>query len=216
MLHIRTFQFNMLGENTYLLWTDEGEAMIVDCGAHAGFEKEELKTFIGSLHLQPKYHLLTHGHFDHTFGSKFLHDEYGLFPHVHQADVPIYPHGKEMVRAFINPNYKMDDLPEAVYFEEGKTFSLGQYAFRAIHTPGHTPGSVCFYCECEVILLTGDCRFACSIGLCDFTLGYEYALLNALREKVLTLPPDTMVYPGHGEPSTIGNEAANNPYLSFI
>ncbi len=213
MLHIRTFQFNMLGENTYLLWTDEGEAMIVDCGAHAGFEKEKLKACIDDLHLNLRYHLLTHGHFDHTFGSKFLHDEYGLRPHVHKAEMQIYPYGKEMVQTFINHGYKMDDLPEAVYFEEGETFSLGQYAFRAIHTPGHTPGGVCFYCASEGILLTGDSLFAGSIGRCDFLLSDEGALLSALREKVLTLPPHTIVCPGHGPSSTIGRELSINPYF---
>ncbi len=213
MLHIKTFMFNLLGENCYLLWDDLGEAAIIDCGAHSEAEKEELAQYIEEHKLRPKLHLLTHGHFDHTFGAQFLYRHYGLRPHVHEADKPIYPFGKEMANVFLHRDFPMDELPEAEYFTEDTTFELGTYKLRPILTPGHTPGGVCYYCESEGILLSGDNLFNGSIGRCDFPLGNEDELIGALKTKILTLPENTKVFPGHGSPTSIEWEKENNFYL---
>ncbi len=210
MLNVKVFTCNPLGENTYIVHDDLGEAIFIDCGAYTEDERNEIKSYVEKNNLRPIYHLLTHGHFDHAFGAQFLYDTYGLTPHVHEADSVVYPYDKELATVVFHKPIKMDSLPEARYFAEGARFKVGNAEFEAIHTPGHTPGGTCFFCESEKVLFSGDSLFMGTIGRCNFPMSSEMDLLRSLRTKILTLPKSTVVYPGHGTSTTIEREINEN------
>ncbi len=214
MLTIKTLVMNMICENCYIVNDESHEAVIIDCGAYSPQDKQLVTTYIERAQLQVKHHLCTHTHFDHTFGCSFIAQEYGIAPEFHSADAPLYHTMKEQTINFLGIPYE-DDMPCAIrLLENGEEISFGTHRLKVIHTPGHTPGGVSFYCEEEKILFSGDSLFHLSIGRTDLPGGNHNALIKSLTEKILTLPSDTKVYPGHGEPTTIDTERNCNPYLT--
>ncbi|MBP3227357.1 MAG: MBL fold metallo-hydrolase [Bacteroidaceae bacterium] len=212
MLTVRTFTFNPLGENTYVLSDATGQAAIIDCGALFDDERLELARYIEEQGLHPVRHLLTHAHFDHLFGAQFLADAYDVHPELCLADAETYRLQPQQLRLFLHRDLPLEQPEPRGYFADGDTIAFGAHTLRVIHTPGHTPGGVCFHCPEEQLLLSGDNLFRGSIGRCDLPGSDPQALPAALRAKVLTLPPATRVLPGHGPETTVANELGN-PYL---
>lgn len=213
MIQIKTFAVNFLQENCHILSDETGEAVIVDCGAYFDEERTGIKDYIRRNGLRPVHHLLTHGHFDHVFGAKWLEAAYGLRPEMEAGDVETYLMQPRQIEMFLHRPFPID-LPEpGAKLTEGDVLRFGSHTLRVIATPGHTPGGVCFYCEDEALLLSGDSLFRASIGRCDFPGSNGETLVRTLRERVLTLPPDTRVLPGHGPETTIAFERDNNPYI---
>ena len=211
MFQIKRFTFNPVQENTYILYNENNECIIIDPGCYFDSEKEELTVFIKNHKLEPKLLLNTHCHLDHVFGNKFIAEEYKLTLNTHLLEKEILEMAPASGLMFNLPfdNYQGD----VIYLKEGDVISLGDDELEVIHAPGHSPGSVCFYCEKQNFLIGGDVLFQNSIGRTDLPYGDHEALIKNIKEKLFKLPPDVTVYPGHGPETTIGSEIKGNPYL---
>lgn len=213
MLNVQRFIFNMIEENTFVLSDESGEAVIIDCGAFYPEEREALRSYIEERQLRPCRLLNTHAHFDHLFGAGFLYDTYGLQPEMLTQELPTYAEAAEQMRRLLHRDLPLALPPAGPAFNEGDVLTFGHHRLRVIATPGHTPGGACFYCEEEKALWSGDSLFRHAIGRTDFPGGSGPALIGSLKEKVLTLPGDVRILPGHGDFSTIDEERRNNFYL---
>lgn len=193
--------------NCYVLWEDPAQAVVID----PGDEGEGLARLLEARGLTPRLLLSTHGHFDHVGGVDALRFRFGATFRIHRADVPILdlvPKASQLWGIRIPPR----PVPKE-FIDEGAVYEFGGLHVEAIHTPGHTPGSTCFHVPREGIVFTGDTLFLQSIGRTDFPGGDSAQILRSIHERLLTLPRETRVLPGHGPPSTIGDEAENNPFL---
>ena len=212
MLQIKTFTFSPIQENTYLLYNEHNECAIIDPGCYFDTEKELLKNFIEQNNLQPKFLLNTHCHLDHVFGNKFIAETYSLTLHLHEKE--------KQVLAFAPTSGLMYDMPFDNYkgafilLKEGDKILLGKDELIVIEAPGHSPGSICFYCAAQNFIIGGDVLFHRSIGRTDLPMGNHEILLKSIRTKLFILPDETIVCSGHGEPTTIGEEKRENPYLN--
>ena len=175
------------------------------------FEETFIKDYIKENGLKPVLYVLTHGHFDHIMGSKFVKDAYGLQPVISDRDAEMYKNFKQDARSFgLEVDYDMPVIGRCV--NDGDEVKFGSHTFKVIHTPGHSQGSVVYYCEEEDVCFTGDTLFRGSIGRTDLPGGSMFQIIQSLR-MLTQLPDSTQVYPGHGEPTSIGYELASNPYL---
>ena len=213
MLNIETFTVNMIQENCYVLSDETSEAVIIDDGAYYPEEKQTIEEYIDSNHLKPVHLLNTHAHFDHTFGNRSIYERYGLKAELHQADAELYRMLPLQAQSIIGVRLNVESTPIERFLKEGDVVTFGHHALRVIETPGHTPGGVCFYCEEEKVIFSGDSLFWQSIGRTDFPGSDETALIESLKKKVLTLPEDTVVLSGHGPSTTVGNEKRKNIYF---
>jgi len=211
MLTVKAFSFNPVEENTYVLHNEKKDCCIIDPGCYFENERDELKTFIENTGLEPILLLNTHCHLDHVFGNKFVHDEWGLTLHIHQKEkqmLDLAPASGEMYQLpFENYN------GELIYIKEGDKIKLGDDELEIRFTPGHSPGSVCFYSEADGFVIAGDVLFNGSIGRTDLPGGDFDTLINSIQTQLFTLPDDTKVYPGHGPMTTVGFEKMNNPFV---
>ncbi|MBO4339859.1 MAG: MBL fold metallo-hydrolase [Bacteroidales bacterium] len=211
MLRTRIFQFNPLGTNCVVAWeSDSSVCTVFDPGMSCGEEVSALVDFLREHSLTPEAVLLTHGHFDHVWGvSPFL--EYFPVPvYMDPADMETVQRGAQVFRGIgsfksLRTDFKTVDVPDEV--------TTGGVTWKVIRTPGHTPGGVCYHCEKSSLLVSGDTLFAGAIGRTDLAGGDYDVLMKSLLERVMTLPEDTDVIPGHGRPTSIGHEAATNPFL---
>ena len=213
MLRIKCFANRPIDENTYVVSDETREAVIVDCGALLPDDQQAIGDYIAAEGLKVVCHVLTHGHFDHMFGAQWVADTYGCLPTLHAADGIFYLNAVEMVSAFFHKQMVFPVPRIGAYVAEGESIDFGSHSLRIIHTPGHTPGGCCLYCEAEGVLFSGDSLFCGSIGRTDMPGGDPRALMASLRTKVLTLPDEVQVLPGHGPATTVGDEAVGNPYL---
>ena len=211
MFQIKTFTFNPVQENTYILYNENNECIIIDPGCYFDSEKEELTAFIKNHQLEPKLLLNTHCHLDHVFGNKFIKEEFKLTLNTHLLEKEILEMAPASGLMFNLPfdNYQGD----VIYLKEGDVIYLGDDKLEVIHAPGHSPGSICFYCEKQNFLIGGDVLFQNSIGRTDLPYGDHDALIKNIKEKLFKLPLAVTVYPGHGPETTIGSEIKGNPYL---
>lgn len=212
-MEITRFVVNMIQENCYLIYDESKEAAIIDCGAFFPEERESIDKCITDKCLCLKRMLNTHGHFDHVFGSFHIYEKYGLKMELCEDEKDNYEHGADLMKKVMCCDFPLQTAPIGNCFKDGDELSVGNIRLEVISTPGHTPGGVCFYCEKERVLFSGDSLFRHEIGRCDLPGGSEYALVNALKTRILTLPDEVKVLPGHGEPTTIGEERRSNPYL---
>lgn len=213
MLSIKKFTVNPLGENCYLVINDLREAAIIDCGAYEPAESQMIDQYIEKEGIELKYVLQTHGHFDHIFGLPHLHRKYGLHPLLHQGDQQWYDHANDLCIAIFGVGLREPMPAIGAYLTEGMTISLGTDVLKVICTPGHTPGGVCFYNEDQGLLFSGDTLFCGSVGRTDMDGGDQMQEIRSICEKLLVLPDDVQVFPGHGPATTIGYERENNYYL---
>ncbi|MDR0768945.1 MAG: MBL fold metallo-hydrolase [Dysgonamonadaceae bacterium] len=212
MLQIKVFIFNLLQENTYLLYDETKEAVIIDCGAYTDDEKKQLSDFIREKDLMLKHVLNTHLHFDHILGNSFLYETYGLKPEYNQADEAM-PGLKEGIVDFGFSTFKYDMVFAGQYIEDKKIISFGNTRLEALSTPGHSPGSLSFYSGEDNCVFTGDALFHLCIGRTDLWKGNCEELIQSIKNKLFSLPDNTVVYPGHAISSTIGKEKRYNPEL---
>ena len=212
MVQVKRFVFNMIEENTYILWDDSLECVIIDCGAFYEEERQTIVNFIKDNNLKPVHLLATHAHLDHNFGINTINDAFGLLPEVSEKDAPALRSLKEQAQNMFGMQLNYDFPAVGNTFKTGETIKFGQHELAIINTPGHTPGGVTFYCKEENIAFTGDTLFRGSVGRTDFEGGSMFQLISSLRE-LSQLPDNTVVYSGHGEQTTIGYELAHNPYM---
>ena len=211
MLYLKTFTFNAFQENTYLVYDDKGEAIIFDPGNSNNTENSLVKNFIEEKKLCLSRLILTHAHLDHVLGNRFISDNYGLLPEVNENDLFLIEGMMQTANLYCVPAEE-SPMPEK-FIHEGDKIKLGDYTFECLHTPGHSPGSICFYNAQNKFAIVGDVLFYGSIGRTDLPRGNHEDLLNSIREKLFVLPDDVKIYSGHGPSTSIGFEKNNNPFF---
>jgi hydroxyacylglutathione hydrolase len=212
MMTIKIFTFNPIQENTYVVHDETGEAIVIDAGCYFENEKKALRAYIDDNKLKLVKVLNTHLHFDHQFGNKYLFDTYGIEPEAHGGDEFLL---KRVVAGAVIYGFPVqeDAQPIGTYLVENQEINFGDTTLKTIHVPGHSPGHLVFHNEKEKVLFAGDVLFKGSIGRTDLEQGDYGTLIRNITEKLLILPDETMVYPGHGPTTTIGDERVSNPYL---
>ena len=212
MLKIKSFVFSPIQENTYLLYNEFNQCAIIDPGCYFDAEKEVLTQFIKDNSFTVIHLLNTHCHLDHVFGNKYVAETYSLTPQIHKNE--------EQVLAFAPTSGLMYNLPfdnytgQLLFLKEGDVVTIGKDELVVIQAPGHSPGHICFYNKAQGFLIGGDVLFNRSIGRTDLPGGNYDELIKNIKEKLLVLPNKTIVYSGHGEITTIGEEKVENPYLT--
>lgn len=214
MITIQDFCFSAFQENTYVLYNEFKEAIIIDPGCYTRIEEKILSDFIRKENLKPSLLLNTHCHLDHVFGNNYVSETYGLTAHIHP-----------------NEQIVLDRLPEAAakwgvptdaykgtiqYIQEGEIISLGKDSFKVLLTPGHSPGSVCFYHAEQDFIIGGDLIFKDGVGRTDLPGANPLDLIKSIREQIFPLPDSLTIYSGHGPVTTWGREKEHNPYIKHI
>lgn len=212
MLRIQTFEVNPLHENCYVINDETKECVIIDCGALTEAEQNAVITYIREEGLKPDHNLGTHGHLDHHFGDAAILSAFNLQPEVAEGDKVLMQHPREAALQMLGMDLNIDLPAGNLKLTENEEVKFGSHTFKIIRTPGHSPGSVSFYCAEENVLFTGDTLFKGSIGRTDFPGGSMFQIISSLRE-LAQLPDKTIVYPGHGPQTSIGFELAHNPYM---
>jgi glyoxylase-like metal-dependent hydrolase (beta-lactamase superfamily II) len=210
-LHVKTFTCNPFQENTYVVYNNEKQAFIVDPGMYFPEEFDRLFEFIDIHQLQPVALLNTHCHIDHVLGIPAVLERFSIPYLFHEKERIVFDHIADTARRFgLHPL----SVPEpSGYIREGEQVMLGKDAFTVLFTPGHSPGSICFYHEGEGILLDGDVLFQQSIGRTDLPGGDYNTLIHSITTQLFSLPDAVTVYSGHGPATSIGFEKTNNPFL---
>ena len=211
-MKIKRFEFNMFPVNCYILSDESNEAVVIDPGCFYEEEKQALKNYISSNGLTVKHLLNTHLHLDHIFGNPFMLHEYGLKAEANKADEFWLESAPKQSRMF-GFELKEAPVPLGSYICDGDIISFGKVRLEAIHVPGHSPGSLVFYCKEENCMFSGDVLFQGSIGRADLARGNFDELLDSICSRLFVLPNETIVYPGHGAPTTIGTEKTENPFF---
>ena len=214
MITIPDFCFSAFQENTYILYNELKEAIIIDPGCYTRIEEKILTDFIRKENLKPTLLLNTHCHLDHVFGNNYVSENYGLTAHIHP-----------------NEQIVLDRLPEAAakwgvptdaykgpiqYIQEGEIIQFGTDAFKVLLTPGHSPGSVCFYHVEQNFMIGGDLIFKDGVGRTDLPGANPLDLIKSIREQIFPLPDSLTIYSGHGPATTWGREKEHNPYIKHI
>lgn len=212
MIDIKVFEFNAIAENTYLLYDETKEAVLIDCGCMTPAEEGLLSDFISQNELSLKRLLCTHLHFDHVLGNGFIYRKYGIKPEAHKKEVEMLPTIKEQIKSMGFP-FPIEFVDVENYLVGNETISFGQSELTTLLVPGHSPGSLAFYSKKDGFIVVGDALFNGSIGRTDLWGGNYDMLIAAIKDKILSLPDETIVYPGHGPSTTVINEKLNNPFL---
>jgi hydroxyacylglutathione hydrolase len=204
--------FSPIQVNTYVLADESGDCAIIDCGCYDKNEFSELTGLLDSKKLKPVLLLNTHCHLDHIFGNGYVNEKYRLSPYSNELDEP---NRKNAVNHALLFGLSMEIPPEpAGYISDGQKIVFGNSSLVALHVPGHTAGSLSYYCEKDGCVFTGDALFAGSIGRSDLPGGNFETLIKSIKSRLLTLPAGTIVYSGHGPETTIGIETNTNKYLT--
>lgn len=211
-MKIKRFEFNMFPVNCYILSDETNEAVVIDPGCFYDEEKQALKNYIVSNGLKVKHLLNTHLHLDHIFGNPFMLHEFGLKAEAHAADEFWLESAPQQSRMF-GFELKEKPVPLGKHICDGDIISFGNIRLEAIHVPGHSPGGIVYYCKQENSMFSGDVLFQGSIGRADLARGNFDELLENICSRLFVLPNDTVVYPGHGAPTTIGIEKTENPFF---
>ena len=212
---IQSFTFSPFQENTYVVADDAtGEAVIIDPGCYDQVEKEALSIFITDHKLTVKYLLLTHAHLDHVFGVAYVKRKFGVKAYLHPLDKVIYDDVPTRCTLYGLRGYEPSDIDEPL--KEGDEIRFGNTVLAVIFVPGHAPGHVAFVNHADRYVIGGDVLFKGSIGRTDFPFSNHNDLINSIKTQLFTLPDDYIIYPGHMEPTTIGQEKRTNPYLEEL
>lgn len=213
MIDIKCISVNMLQENCYIVSDETHECVIIDCGAYYEAERKAIVDYLRNEGLSPRHLLCTHGHMDHVFGADTIFEAFGLRPEIHREDEELLLSMDQQTRDMMGVGYDRPMPAVGRYLEDGDTVNFGSHELQVIHTPGHSPGGVVFYCMAERVAFTGDTLFRMSVGRTDLHRGSWPQLMESLATRLAPLPADTIVYPGHGPASNIGDEVRMNPFF---
>ena len=213
MLKIRKFEFNPLQENTYVLYDDTGECVIVDPGCYGKDEEEELDAFITSAGLKVKMLLNTHCHIDHILGNWHIKTKYGVKLYIHAKDEIVLRAAKVYAPSYGIHQYHETEADH--FLSENEYVEFGNQKLKILFVPGHSPGHVAFYDQETRQLVSGDVLFYNSIGRTDLPGGDFDTLIRSIHHMIFTLPDETVVFPGHGPETSVGFEKATNPFCGI-
>ncbi|MDE6549561.1 MAG: MBL fold metallo-hydrolase [Muribaculaceae bacterium] len=213
MLKVAKFGFYMFGINTYVVYDpEEKEAAIIDPGMSRKEEYEALEKFIEREGLKVTHLINTHLHIDHAIADNWVKEKYGVPVEAHAEDALL---GERMKQQALMFGLRASDVAVEIdrTLKEGDVVKIGRGELQVLHVPGHSPGSICLYDKADDFVIVGDTLFQGSIGRTDLPGGNHRQLVDAIKNKLLTLPRDTMVLSGHGDKTSIGEEWDSNPYL---
>lgn len=211
MLKVKSFTFNPFSENTYVVFNEKKNALIIDPGNFNDDETEKLHQFIADEQLLVTNILLTHAHIDHVLGLQKAFDLYKVPVLLHELEQEILdrnPMDANRFGFFFQPFEG-----EISYLKENDLLNVDEDQFQILHVPGHSPGHIAFYNETQEFMISGDVLFEGSIGRTDLYKGNSEQLLGSIKTKLFVLPEQTKVYNGHGNPTTIGFEKNYNPFF---
>lgn len=210
-MNIKSFTFSPFQENTYVLYDESLDCIIVDPGCYDRREEAELSQFIRDNQLNPVQLLNTHAHIDHIFGNAFVATNYDLNPRLHALDLPTFQLADISSKMYgVNYNPSPDPVLD---LEEGDTIQFGHQKLEIIFVPGHAPGHVVFYNRSSKDIIGGDVLFQGSIGRTDLPGGNHQQLIQGIKDKLFTLDDEIKVFSGHGNPTSIGHEKRTNPFF---
>ncbi len=214
MLQVKKFTFNPFAENTYVLFDETNESIIIDPGCYEKAEQQELVDFIEENKLVVKKLINTHCHIDHVLGNAFVKDKF-------KVQLYIHPIEEALLRAVSSyaSNYGFHQYQNStpdVFISEDDVVDFGNQKLQILFVPGHSPGHIAFYDSASKSLIGGDVLFENSIGRSDLPGGNFNTLINSIHEKFFTLPDDVTVYCGHGEETSIGFEKRTNPFCAIL
>ncbi len=212
MISIKTFIFGPFQENTYLLFDETKECVIIDPGCYDDKERTTLETFISGNNLNPVKLLNTHCHLDHIFGNGFIASKYKIQPAINKLDKPVFD--SYLTSASLYGLIALPSPEPTIFLNEGDLVKFGNSSLEILHAPGHSPGSNVFYCREQKFMVVGDVLFYGSIGRSDLPGGNSNTLISSIKNKLFPLGDDFTVYSGHGPTTTIGFERKNNPFLN--
>lgn len=211
MISIQSFTFGPFQENTYVLYDETSECIVIDPGCYDDDERKQLADFIENKKLKPVKLINTHCHLDHVFGNGFIADKYNLKLEINKQDKVVLD--AFLMTASLYNLQAQPSPPPAVYLEEGDKVKFGNSELEILFTPGHSPGSITFYNRSQKFMIAGDVLFYGSIGRTDLPGGDYNTLISSIKNKLFPLGDDFTVYNGHGSSTTIGFERKNNPFL---
>lgn len=213
-MKVAIFQFAIFGINSYVVYDPDTRCCaIIDPGMTNCKEENAIVDFIDRNKLSVKYVINTHLHIDHAVGNEFLKDKYNVPVLAHELDRPLGERMLLQAQMFGLPErFKNVEISE--YLHDGEIIKIGNGELKVICVPGHSQGSVALYDEKDNFVIVGDALFSGSIGRTDLPGGDYDQLISSIRSRLLTLPPQTIVYPGHGPYTTIAQERQHNPYLN--
>lgn len=210
-MEIKTFHFNPLMVNTYILSDETGEAVIVDPGNSQSYEDEQIREYIAAKNLTIKYIINTHPHLDHIAGNPWCKKEFGVDVMLHEAGMKEYNRAFAYAAVF---GFDIEKMPDPDRFlNEGDEVTFGNQKLKVLYTPGHCAGSICLYSVENQVIFTGDLIFEQCVGRSDLPTGNEMELQQSIREKIFTLPDEVTILSGHGDATTVGRERHGNPYV---
>jgi hydroxyacylglutathione hydrolase len=212
MIQIKIFVFNPFQENTFILFDETKEAVIIDAGCYSVREEELLDKFIKDNGLKPVHLLTTHCHIDHVLGNKYVAENYQIKPEAHKADELL---NKTVHLQGLNFGIQIEPVPElGKYLDESMQILFGNSVLDIAHIPGHSPGGIVFYNKAEGFMISGDVLFNGSIGRTDLPGGNHEQLLTNIKNKLFIMDEKMLVYPGHGASTSIGEEKRTNPFFN--
>jgi glyoxylase-like metal-dependent hydrolase (beta-lactamase superfamily II) len=214
MIKIQHFVFNLFQVNTYVLYDETRESVIIDPGCYEQGEKNVLRRFMEEEGLKPVGLFNTHTHIDHIVGVPFIHSAYGLLPRFHRDGLLFYDRFPVTAESF---GMEAAAMPKPGKFLEDKELvRFGNSSLEVILAPGHADGSVCFYNDKQKFVIVGDVLFNQSIGRTDLPTGDFDQLQDSIHNRLFTLPEEVTVLSGHGPETTIGHEKLHNPFVGLI
>lgn len=211
-MEYKTFTFSPFQENTFVLYDDSKECIVVDPGNFFANENEQLDSFFNENGLKFVHVVNTHNHLDHVFGLRYLVDKYKVPAACHPDDLYWIDNFMTAATGYGLEIEKPAPKPE-IMLNHGDTFKFGNTELEIIHVPGHSPGGIALYHKKQGLLFCGDILFNSSVGRSDLPGGNHEDLIRGIKEKLMILPNETIVFSGHGPQTTIGYEKENNPYL---
>ncbi|MBT5615839.1 MAG: MBL fold metallo-hydrolase [Flavobacteriales bacterium] len=211
-MKIKSFTFNPFQENTYVVYDDTKECIIIDPGCYTDKERDELRRFITSEGLKPVKLINTHCHIDHVLGNKFTSELWDLELYMHKEDLPLLENAGNIGKMYGFEDYEGSPYPKH-FLAQDDTLTFGESSFKILFTPGHAPGHICLYSKENNLLIAGDVLFNRSIGRTDLPGGDYNTLIKSIKTKLLPLDENTIVYCGHGPSTSIGKEKMSNPFL---
>jgi len=211
-MKVKSFAFNPFQENTYVVYDDSKECIIIDPGCYSEKERTELRIFITSEGLKPVKLINTHCHIDHVLGNKFVSELWDLELYMHKEDLPLLENAGSISKMYGLVDYERSPSPKH-FLEEGDILNFGDSSFNILFTPGHAPGHICLHSQKNNLVIAGDVLFQRSIGRTDLPGGDHNTLINSITNKLFNLDNETKVFCGHGPSTTIGYEKEHNPHL---
>ena len=211
-MKIKSFKFNPFQENTYVIYDDTKECLIIAPGCYSKEEQILLKKFISHEKLNPVKIINTHCHIDHILGNNFVNKFWGAELYMHKKDLPLLNNSIKISNMYGLSNYALSPSPK-YFLEQGDILKFGKSKFDIIFTPGHAPGHICLYNKEKNILIAGDTIFKQSIGRTDLPGGDYNTLISSIKYQLLILPDATQIFSGHGPITNIGFEKTHNPFL---